>query len=50
MFKSKFEKEEPIKLTYRDYKNVSFDRFKADLENTLNRIQTIVLNSVFHLK
>ena len=35
MFKSTFEKAEPIKLTYRDYKNFSFDRFKADLENAL---------------
>ena len=33
MLKSTFEKAEPIKLTYRDYKNFSFDRFKADLEN-----------------
>ena len=32
MLKSTFEKAEPIKLTYRDYKNFSFDRFKADLE------------------
>ena len=35
MLKSTFEKAEPIKLTYRDYKNFSFDRFKADLENAL---------------
>ena len=33
MLKSTFEKAEPIKLTYRDYKNFSFDRFKADLKN-----------------
>ena len=32
-----FEKEEPIKLTYRDYKNFSFIRFKAHLENALKR-------------
>ena len=35
MIKSTFEKAEPIKLIYRDYKNFSFDRFKADLENAL---------------
>ena len=35
MFMSTFEKPEPIKLTYRDYNNFSFDRFKADLENAL---------------
>ena len=35
MLKSTFEKAEPIKLTYRDYKNFSFDRFSADLENAL---------------
>ena len=44
MLKSTFEKAEPIKLTLqkllvtktsRDYKNFSFDRFKADLENAL---------------
>ena len=35
MLKSTFEKAEPIKLPYRDYKNFSFDRFKADLENAL---------------
>ena len=35
MLKSTFEKAEPIKLTYRGYKNFSFDRFKADLENAL---------------
>ena len=29
------EKAETIKLTHRDYKNFSFDRFKADLENAL---------------
>ena len=33
MLKSTFEKAEPIKLTQRDYKKFSFDRFKADLEN-----------------
>ena len=35
MIKSTFEKAEPIKLIYRDYRNFSFDRFKADLENAL---------------
>ena len=35
MLKSTFEKAQPIKLTYRDYKDFSFDRFKADLENAL---------------
>ena len=35
MLKSTFEKAEPIKLTYRDYKNFSFDRFKTDLKNAL---------------
>ena len=35
MLKSTFEKAETIKLTYRDYKNLSFDRLKADLENEL---------------
>ena len=35
MLKSTFEKAEPINWTYRDYKNFSFDRFKADLENAL---------------
>ena len=35
MLKSTFEKAETIKLTHRDYKNFSFDRFKADLENAL---------------
>ena len=35
MFKSTFEKAEPIKLTYRYYKNFWFDRFKADLQNAL---------------
>ena len=35
MLRSTFEKGEPIKLTYRDYKNFLFDRFKADLENAL---------------
>ena len=46
MLKSAFEKATPIKLTYRDYKKLSFDRFKADLENAL-KTHTIVLNSVF---
>ena len=32
MLKSTIEKAEPIKLIYRDYKNFSFDRFKADLK------------------
>ena len=32
MLKPTFEKAEPIKLKYRDYKNFLFDRFKADLE------------------
>ena len=36
MLKSTFEKAETIKLTYRDYKNCSFDRFKVVLENALN--------------
>ena len=35
MLKSTFEKAEPIKLIYTDYKNFSFDRFKADLESAL---------------
>ena len=35
MLKSTIEKAEPIKLIYRDYKNFSFDRFKADLKNAL---------------
>ena len=35
MLKSTFEKAEPIKLIYKVYKNVLFDRFKADLENAL---------------
>ena len=35
MLKSTFEKAEPIKLTYGDYKKFSFDSFKADLENAL---------------
>ena len=35
MVKSTFEKAEPIKLTYRDYKKFSFVRFKADLQNAL---------------
>ena len=35
MIKSTFEKAEPIKLIYRDYKNFSFDWFKTDLENAL---------------
>ena len=35
MLKSTFQKGEPSKLTYRDCKNFSFDRFKADLENAL---------------
>ena len=35
MLKSTFEKAEPIKLLYRDYKNFLLDRFKADLENAL---------------
>ena len=35
MLKPTFKKAEAIKLTYRDYKNFSFDRFKADLENAL---------------
>ena len=35
MLKSTFQKGEPIKLTYRDCKNFSLDRFKADLENAL---------------
>ena len=35
MLKSTSEKPESIKLTYRDYKNISFDRFKLDMENTL---------------
>ena len=33
MLKSTFETAEPIKLIYTDYKNFSFDRFKADLES-----------------
>ena len=35
MLKSTFEKAKSIKLTCKDYKNFSFDRFKADLENPL---------------
>ena len=35
MLKSTFEKAESIKLTYRNYKKFSLDRFKADLENVL---------------
>ena len=50
MLKSTFKKAEPVKLTYRDYKKFSFDRFKADLENALKVVRThmIVLNSAFH--
>ena len=36
MLKSTFGKAETIKLTYRAYKNCSFDRFKVVLENSLN--------------
>ena len=36
MLKSTFGKAETIKLTYRAYKNCSFDRFKVVLENALN--------------
>ena len=35
MLESTFEKAKHFKLTYRDYKNFSFDRLKADLENAL---------------
>ena len=35
MLQSTFGKATPIKLTYRDYKNFLFARFKADLENAL---------------
>ena len=31
----KSEEAEPIKLTYRDYKNFSFDKFKVNQENAL---------------
>ena len=34
MLESTSEKAEPIKLTYKDYKNFSFDRIKANLETT----------------
>ena len=40
MVKSTFEKAEPIKLTYRDYNNFSFNRFKTDLENALKSCPT----------
>ena len=40
MLKSTFEKAEPIKLTYRDYNNFSFNRFKTDLENALKSCPT----------
>ena len=33
MLKSIFEKAEPVKLTYRDYKKFLFARFKPDLQN-----------------
>ena len=50
MLKSIFEKAEHIKVKYKDYKNFSFDRFKADLENALKsgRIHTIVFYNVFY--
>ena len=50
VLKTTFEKAEPLKLTYRYYKNFSFDRFKGDLENALKCCPNSydVLNSVFH--
>ena len=39
ILKSTIEKAEQIKLTYRDYKNFSFHRFKVDFENALKNCQ-----------
>ena len=49
MLKFTFDKVEPIELTYRDYKNFSFDRLKVNLENAFKSYQnhTIVLKVFF---
>ena len=42
MLKSTFEKAEPIKLIYRNYKNFSFDRFKANLEKCIKKLSELI--------
>ena len=42
MLKSTFEKAEPIKLIYRNYKNFSFDRFKTNLEKCIKKLSELI--------